>query len=60
MNKRLFTISTFKCPECGAEMYVPRKIGHERPKGHIKDLYCWKCKKVMKMQEKREFDFEEC
>lgn len=54
---RNYTISTFKCPECGAEMYVPRKKGQQRAKGHIKDLYCWRCKKVVKMPEKREFDY---
>lgn len=43
------SISQFKCPECGLKMFVPRK--RPREKGHIKDLYCVNCDKMMKMQE---------
>lgn len=42
--KRL-TISELVCTECSAKMYVPRSKNY-REAGHIKTMYCWKCKKV--------------
>lgn len=33
------------CEECGAIMQIPRKRGQRREKGHIKHMYCYKCKK---------------
>ena len=43
-----YNISTFVCPECSTEMPIPRWHGHRREKGHIKDLYYPKCKKIHK------------
>lgn len=34
------------CGECGAEMLIPRKRGQRREQGHIKHMYCYKCKEV--------------
>ena len=39
-------ISELKCQECGELMYVPRFKGRKRKDGHIKTMYCWKCKKI--------------
>lgn len=35
-----FTIDTMLCNECHKVMFVPRRLGHKRPMGHIKDMYC--------------------
>lgn len=43
-----FTISQFKCQECGHIIPLPRKKKREREKGHIKDIYCPWCDKVTK------------
>ena len=52
-----YNISTFVCPDCGTEMPIPRWHGRRREKGHIKDLYCPKCKKTQKF---KEFNNKEC
>lgn len=41
-------ISQFKCPDCGNIIPIPRRKSRQRPKGHIKDLYCPWCNKVQK------------
>ena len=48
-----YTISYFHCPICNLQMTVPRKKSRKREKGHIKDLYCVNCGKVVKMQENK-------
>ena len=50
-KKKRSTISNFICPECGLEFPIPRKIGQQREKGHIKDLYCPICNKIQKFTE---------
>lgn len=51
-NKRKpMTTSLFVCSECGQEMFLPRIHGFQREKGHIKDIYCFKCKDVKKFKE---------
>ena len=46
-NKRKpMMMSLFVCPECGLEMFLPGIHGSQREKGHIKDIYCFKCKDV--------------
>lgn len=52
-----YNISTFVCPECGSEMPIPRWHGRRREKGHIKDIYCAKCKKIQKF---KEYNNKEC
>lgn len=34
------------CEECGGSMLIPRKRGQRREQGHIKHMYCYKCKKT--------------
>ncbi len=46
-----YVISYFRCPQCGFRMSVPRKKKRLRAAGHIKDLYCPNCDKIVKMQE---------
>lgn len=53
MRANCFEISTFTCPECGNEFPLPRARATRREKGHIKDLWCYNCKKTVKMIERR-------
>ena len=44
-------ISYLRCGECGAVFPIPRKKGARREQGHIKDLWCFRCKKITKFLE---------
>lgn len=59
MTGNKFEISNFVCPECGNKFPLPRPKSMRRGKGHIKDLYCPFCKKVVKTTEIRPRDFVE-
>lgn len=50
-------ISNCICPECGHTFPIPRRMDRQRPKRHIKDLYCPFCGRVQKMLEVREGDY---
>ena len=55
---RHFTISTFKCTECGKEgIPISRKQSNQRESGHLKKIYCVHCKKETNHVEIREFDY---
>lgn len=44
--------SQFYCCLCGNKgMMLPRKVGKERPTGHLKNLYCIYCKQVTRHYE---------
>ncbi len=32
------------CEECGYREYIWRKAGRQRPCGHIKHMWCYRCK----------------
>lgn len=51
MRKRYFSISNFHCKECGSTTPLAR-YGY-REKGHIKDIWCYQCKKITKHLEQR-------
>lgn len=51
------TISDMYCCECHFHTTVPRKRGQQREKGHIKTMFCPKCKTMKKFKEVREMDF---
>lgn len=53
MRKRKYNISYFICPECDNLFPLPRHKGSQRNKGHVKDLYCAYCNKVVKTTEIR-------
>ena len=55
MRKRYATVSRFHCTECNATTPLPRYSPRER--GHIKDIWCFSCKKVTKHIEERHNDF---
>lgn len=50
-------ISTLVCPECGMEIPIPRNHGRQREKGHIKDIYCPKCREVKQCKEIKYSEF---
>ena len=43
-----------RCSECDAVMPIYRRKSSNRPNGHIKDLWCYKCKNETKHVEFRE------
>lgn len=59
MTGNKFEISNFICPECRNKFPLPRQKSKRRSKGHIKDLYCPFCKKVVKTMEIRPDDYIE-
>ncbi len=56
MCARNYSISYFICSECGNIFPLPRRENKKRNKGHIKDLYCIHCNKVVKTTEIRNRD----
>ena len=50
-NKNRFKPSDLVCLDCGNVASIMRGSGRYRPKGHIKDLWCYKCQKVTKHYE---------
>ena len=58
MRANRFEISVFSCPACGSTMPIPRQKSWRREKHHVKDLYCFSCKKTVKMIERRPKDFD--
>ena len=60
MKRRSYNISYFICPECGKYLPLPRPKSCKRNKGHVKDLYCVYCNKVVKTTEVRSGDCYEC
>jgi len=41
-------ITWLRCEECGSLFPISRHAGRQRKVGHIKDLWCVKCKKTTK------------
>ena len=57
MKRKKYNISYFICPECNNCFPLPRSKSKKRNKGHIKDLYCIYCKKIVKTTEIRNGDY---
>lgn len=57
MRVKKFDISYFVCPECGKTLPLPRPKSCKRNKGHVKDLFCVYCGKVVKTTEIRSGDY---
>ena len=51
MGKHYIVISILKCQVCGSRFPIPRKTCQLREKEHIKDIGCYKCKRVTKFIE---------
>lgn len=46
MKNQTYSESKFYCTQCGSEgIPILRRIGKEREAGHLKKIYCLKCKK---------------
>lgn len=45
-----------ECPECGSIMPIMRKRGKQKEEGHIKHMYCFKCKEVVGFVEIKDKD----
>lgn len=39
--------TTLKCTCCGELIPIQRRMGKQKKKGHIKTIYCHKCKDVV-------------
>lgn len=58
-NVITYTISEFYCTCCGTKgIPVPRKSSKQREQGHLKKLYCLKCKEQTNHAEVRPFDYD--
>lgn len=51
-RKGEYYISTFYCSICGKYMFIPRPYSKKRKIGHIKDMYCYNCRRKRKFIEK--------
>lgn len=49
-KQRGFILRVFKCPVCGAIMTATKR-GHKTGLGHIKDMWCWRCKETRKFEQ---------
>ena len=56
MRRENYSISYFVCPNCENILPLPRNKSLKREKNHIKDLYCFCCKKDVKATEIRNGD----
>ena len=54
---RSFTISKFLCIQCDSSTFLPRKLSKKKELGHLKKLYCLKCKEEVNHLEKRESEW---
>ena len=48
-------ISMLRCQTCDNIMYVPRRTGKQRKRGHFKDMWCPYCQQERKFMECRGF-----
>lgn len=46
-------ISELRCTICGAVFPIPRMKHKKRERGHIKDLWCYRCAKTTKFEENK-------
>lgn len=54
-----FSISDMYCEKCGFHTTVPRSVGKQREKGHLKTMWCPRCQQKTEFREVRAFDFAE-
>lgn len=53
-----FDISQFYCTKCANRIDLPRKTDKRRKKGHLKKVYCIKCKEEVNHYEVRNNDLD--
>lgn len=55
-------LSNLRCTECQNVTIIPRPKGKKRKEGHIKHMWCYRCKKETAHREKKnghEFTFDD-
>lgn len=50
-NRKEIYIRTFRCPDCGHEMYASKRSSHKTKIGHLKRLWCPWCKAMKNMEQ---------
>ena len=50
-HRKEYYIRLFRCPDCGREMYAPKRGGRKTKPGHLKWLWCPWCKGVKNMEQ---------
>lgn len=48
MKRQPIVLRNFKCPCCAEIVSAPKKKSRQTSEGHIKDMWCWKCKSEQK------------
>lgn len=51
MKRSDMYVSELRCTVCGAVFPIPRRKSKKRETEHIKDIWCYRCKKVTKFKE---------
>jgi len=51
MKRLHYVISDFVCQECDTVFPLPRNQGRQRKHGHVKDIWCPRCKRETKFKE---------
>lgn len=46
MKRRPVFMRYFECEECKERTTAPKKANKKTSEGHIKTMWCWKCKDV--------------
>lgn len=44
LSRKQLTQRKFKCPECGYILFAFKRASQKTPKGHLKKLWCPRCK----------------
>lgn len=44
MRKGSMVYKQLCCSRCGTVMTIPRRTGKNKPSGHIKTMWCYRCK----------------
>lgn len=57
LRKRKFIVHDFFCTQCGLKMPLPRVKSMQRKGGHLKSIYCYRCKEKVNFIECNEQTF---
>lgn len=56
MKRQKTVLTTLECEVCGTQMPISRKASKQKKPGHVKHMYCPKCKKTQAFIERVEAD----
>ena len=57
MKRRNMTRRGFMCPECGCVQVAYKRSCRRTKTGHIKTMYCWKCKTIQDLVQLSQYDY---